>query len=79
MSSFCKYKFIPSYFWKHTQIHFGAVDKVLIEIKYIAPDFPILLGNVRTYVTFYCFDTGADMLLGQDFVKFFFPMLVKEE
>ena len=70
MSSCWKHKAIPSNFWQH---------KELIEIKYIAPYFPILLGNVRTYVTLYFFDTGADMLLGQDFVKKHFHMLVKEE
>ena len=47
MSSCCKYKAIPTYYWKPTQIQFRAVNKQLIQISYIAPDSPLLLGATK--------------------------------
>ena len=45
-----------------------------MEISHIAPEFPIFLNDVQVFVTLYSFDTGADVLLGQDFLKKYFPV-----
>jgi len=45
-----------------------------MEINYISLDFPVYLNHVQTYVTLYSFDTGSDVLLGQDFLKRFLPV-----
>lgn len=64
MSSYCKFKTIPAYYWKPTQVQFRVVNKPLIKIPYISLDFPILLGSQEVYVTLYNYDNDADMLLG---------------
>ena len=53
MSSCCKYKAIPSYYWKPTQIQFRAVNKELISIQHFSSNFPLLLDGIVTYVTLY--------------------------
>jgi hypothetical protein len=76
MSSCCKYKAIPAYYWQPTQIQFHVVNKEIMAILHVAPDFPIMLNDVPTYVTLYSRDTGADIFLGQDFVKRHMPLIV---
>ena len=74
MCTCCKYGAIPSYYWQPTKLVFRAANKELMEINHISPYFPIFLNNVQTYVTLYSFDTGSDVLLGQDFLKIFLPV-----
>jgi len=78
MRNYCKFKAIPAYYWKPTQVQFRAVNKQLIKIPYIAPDFPILLGSQEVYVTLYNYDTGADVLLGHDFIKKLMPITIEK-
>lgn len=61
MSSCCKYKAIPAYYWQPTQIQFHVVNKEIMAIHHVAPDFPIMLNDVPTYVTLYSHDIGADI------------------
>jgi len=63
MNSYAKHGAIPSYYWQPIDISFRAVNKSEIKIKYIAPDFPILIQEEKVSVTLYCYDTGADILL----------------
>jgi hypothetical protein len=76
MNSCAKYGAIPSYYWQPINISFRAVNKSELKIKYIAPDFPIYIQEEKVFVSLYCFDTGADILLGQDFVNKCFPFTV---
>jgi hypothetical protein len=76
MNSYAKHGAIPSYYWQPIDISFRAVNKSEIKIKYIAPDFPILIQEEKVSVTLYCYDTGADILLGQDFVNKCLPFMI---
>jgi hypothetical protein len=78
MNSCAKYGAIPSYFWQPMNISFRAVNKTEIRIQSFAPDFPIIIKGVKVPVNLYCFDTGADVLLGQDFVNRCLPFTVGE-
>jgi hypothetical protein len=69
MNSCAKYGAIPSYFWQPISISFRDVNKTEIKIQSFAPDFPIVLKGVKVPVNLYCFDIGADALLGHDFVN----------
>jgi len=74
MCSCCKFGAIPSYYWQPTKLSLRAVNKELMQINYISPDFPVYLNHVQTYVTLYSFDTRSNILLGQDFLKRFLPV-----
>jgi hypothetical protein len=76
MNSCAKYGALPSYYWQPVDISFRVVNKTELKIKYIAPDFPIYLQEEKVPVTLYCFDTGADILLGQDFVNKCLPCTI---
>lgn len=76
MNSCAKHGAIPSYYWQPIDIYFRAVNKSEIKIKYIALDFPILIQEAKVAVTLYCYDTGADILLGQDFVNKCLPFVI---
>jgi hypothetical protein len=76
MNSCAKYGAIPSYYWKPINIGFRAVNKNEIKIKSIAPDFPIMIQGAKVAVNLYCYDTGADILLGQDFVNKCLPFVI---
>lgn len=78
MNSCAKYGAIPSYFWQPIYIAFKAINKTEIKIQSFAPDFPILLKGVRVPVNLCCFDTEANVLLGQDFVNKCLPFTVGE-
>ena len=71
-----QFKAIPAYYWQPTQIQFHVVNKEIMAILHVAPDFPIMLNDVPMYVTLYSRDTGADIFLGQDFVKRHMPLIV---
>jgi len=76
MNSCAKFGAIPEYYWQPVNISFHAVNKTELKISHIAPDFPIYIQDAKVSVTFYSFDTGADILLGQDFVNKCLPMTV---
>ena len=76
MNSCAKFGALPSYYWQPVDISFRAVNKTELKIKFIAPDFPIYIQEEKVPVTLYCFDTGADILLGQDFVNKCLPLTV---
>jgi hypothetical protein len=76
MNSCEKYGAIPSYYWQPINIAFRAVNKTEIKIQSFAPDFPILIQGTKVAVNLYCFDTGADILLGQDFVNRCLPFTI---
>lgn len=78
MNSCAKHGAIPSYFWQPINIAFRALNKIEIKIQSFAPDFPILIKGVKVPVNLYCFDTGVDVLLGQDFVNRCFPFSIGE-
>lgn len=40
------------------------------------PDFPIMIQGAKVVVNLYCYDTGADILLGQDFVNRCLPFVI---
>lgn len=79
MNSCANHGAIPEYYWQPVNIRFKAVNKTDLQIKFIAPDFPIFIENVKIPVTFYSFDTGSDLLLGQDFVNKYLPMTVGDQ
>jgi hypothetical protein len=79
MNSCAKHGAIPSYYWQPIDISFRAVNKTELKIQYIAPDFPIYLQEEKVSVNLYCFDTGADILLGQDFVNKCLPMMIGKD
>jgi hypothetical protein len=74
MNSCAKYGAIPSYYWQNVDLKFRAVNHTLMDIKYICPDFPIYISDHKVPVTLYSFDTGSDLLLGQDFVNKCLPL-----
>jgi hypothetical protein len=76
MNSCSKHGAIPEYYWQPIDLSFRAVNKTELKIKHIAPDFPIYIQDQKIPVTFYSFDTGSDILLGQDFVNKCLPMTV---
>ena len=76
MNSCAKHGAIPIYYWQPIDISFRVVNKSEIKIKYITPDFPILIQEAKVSVTLYCYDTGADILLGQDFVNKCLPFVI---
>lgn len=78
MSGCCGFKAIPAYHWKPTQVQFRAVNKQLMKIPYGALDFPLLLDSQEVYVTLYNYDTGTNMMLGQDFMKNICQLPLKE-
>jgi len=47
-----------------------------MKIEFICPDFPVYILGHKIPVTLYSFDTGTDILLGQDFVNKCLPMNV---
>jgi hypothetical protein len=57
-------------------IAFRAVNKTEIKIQSFAPDFPIIIQGAKVAVNLYCYDTGADILLGQDFVNRCLPFVI---
>jgi hypothetical protein len=69
MNSCAKHGAIPEYYWQPIDLSFRVVNKTKLKIKFICPDFPIYIQDCRIPVTFYSFDTGSDILLGQDFVN----------
>ena len=69
MNSCAKYGAIPSYYWQPINIAFRAINKTEIKIQSFAPYFPIIVQGDKVTINLYCFDTGADILLGQDFVN----------
>jgi len=69
MNSCAKYGVVPHYYWQNINMSFGAVNKTEMKIEYISPDFPLYIQNQKIPVTLYSFDTGTDILLGQDFVN----------
>lgn len=75
MSSCWKYKAILAYYWQPTKVHFKAVNKQLMKISYVAPDFPIYISSTIVYVTLYNYDNGSNIILGQDFLKRHIPMI----
>lgn len=77
MNSCAKHGAIPSYYWQTTNLAFRAVNKTEMKIEYVCPDFPIYIRDIKVPVTLYSFDTGSDILLGQDFVNKCLPMTVK--
>lgn len=79
MSSCCKYKAIPHYYWQPTKLQFRAITGDLMEIGHIAPEFPILLNDVQVFVTLYSFDTCVDILLGQDFLKKYLRVTFRQD
>jgi hypothetical protein len=76
MNSCAKYGAIPSYYWQPINIAFRAVNKTEIKIQSFAPDFPIIVQGAKVPINLYCFDTGADILLGQDFVNRCLPFTI---
>jgi len=76
MNPCAKYGAIPSYYWQPIDIGFRAFNKTEIKIKSIAPDFPIMIQGAKVAVNLYCYDTGADILLGQDFVNKCLPFVI---
>ena len=76
MNSCEKYGAIPSYYWNPIDIAFKAVNKTEIRIQSFAPDFPIIIQGAKVAVNIYCFDTGADMLLGQYFANRCLPFTI---
>jgi len=76
MNSCAKYVAIPSYFWQPINISFRADNKTEIKIQSFAPNFSIALKGVKVPVNLYCFETRADVLLGQDFVNRCLPFIV---
>jgi hypothetical protein len=79
MNSCAKQGAIPEYYWQPVNIKFKVVNKIDIMIKFIAPDFPIYIKGIKIPVTLYSFDTGTDILLGQDFVNKCLPMTVGDK
>ena len=49
---------------------------MLMNIRAMAPDFPIILNGIPISVNLYSFDTGSDILLGQDFVRRHLPLVL---
>jgi hypothetical protein len=76
MNSCARFGAIPSYYWQQISLAFRAVNKTEMPIKHICPDFPIYINDRKVPVTLYSFDTGSDILLGQDFVNKCLPMTV---
>jgi hypothetical protein len=76
MNSCAKHGAIPEYYWQNIDLSFRAVNKTEIKIKHICPDFPIYVQDQKIPVTLYSFDTGSDILLGQDFVNKCLPLTV---
>lgn len=76
MNSCAKYGAIPSYYWQSIDIAFRAVNKTEIIIQSFAPDFPIIIQGAKVAVNIYCFDTGANILLGHDFVNRCLPFTI---
>ena len=77
MNSCEKHSAIPEYYWKPTNLQFIAVNKTLMTIRSMAPDFLIILNGIPTSVNLYNFDTCSDILLGQDFVRRHLPLVVE--
>jgi hypothetical protein len=76
MNSCAKHGAIPEYYWQPIIVSFRAVNKTELKINHICPDFPIYIQDQKIPVTFYSFDTGSDILLGQDFVNKCLPLTV---
>lgn len=76
MNSCAKHGAIPEYYWQPVDLCFRAVNKTELKIKFICPDFLIYIQDCRIPVTFYSFDTGSNVLLGQDFVNKCLPLTV---
>jgi hypothetical protein len=77
MNSCAKHGAIPEYYWQPINLSFRAVNKTELKINHICPDFPIYIQDQKIPVTFYSFDTGSDILLGQDFVNKCLPLTVR--
>ena len=77
MNSCAKHGAIPSYYWQTNNLAFRAVNKTEMKIEYVCPDFPIYIRDMKVPVTLYSFDTGSDILLGQDFVNKCLPLTVR--
>ena len=45
-------------------------------IKGFAPDFPLFLNVIKTFVNLYKYDIGSDIFLGHGFVNKYFPMTI---
>lgn len=56
-------------------MHFKDVNKQIMKISYVAPDFPTYISSTIVYVTLYNYDTGSNILLGQYFLKSHMPMI----
>jgi hypothetical protein len=76
MNSCAKHGAILDYYWQPVDISFRAINKTELKIKHIAPDFPIYIQEEKVPVTFYSFDTGSDILLGQDFANKCLPLTI---
>jgi hypothetical protein len=79
MNSCAKFGAIPEYYWQNTNLDFRAVNNTLMKIEKICPDFPLYIQNLKVPVTLYSFDTGSDILLGQDFVNKCIPLTVTRD
>jgi len=77
MNSCAKHSAIPEYYWKPTKLQFIAINKMLMIIRSMAPDFLIILNGIHTFVNLYSFDTCSYILLGQDFVRRHLPLVVE--
>jgi len=76
MNSCAKHGTIPEYYWQPISLSFRVVNKTELKINHICPDFPIYIQDQKILVTLYSFDTGSDILLGQDFVNKCLPLTV---
>lgn len=79
MSSCARFAAIPEYYWQKIHISFRAVNVTLVPISGFAPDFPLLLNEQKVTVNLYCYDTGVDILLRQDFVNRYLPFTVTSD